>query len=349
MKYPHLLITLFHETLFLSGISLLVSLVPLASFAQDAKQTVFWGQADAYLDKQATYVLNAIDKTLTENPPATKGTSVAARKMALLNLDQILHETRYDSTEALHHFMEMRMEKVLNALKRPVSDGMEIYKLYNDGFIVRTKSVTLAFDLYRGPSLITDSAMLKLSAFCDILFISHAHSDHADPLVADAFLKAGKQVVCPTDLWKENREVTHLCSEKIFSQQFVLAKGRTIDVTIFPGHQDELLNNIYVVTTPEKLTVAQTGDQYLEEDMPWIRNASEHIPALDVMIVNCWAMHLPELVAGFNPRVLLTGHENELGHTIDHRESYWLTYSKLEQIDKPSSVMTWGECYHFHR
>ena len=38
-------------------------------------------------------------------------------------------------------------------------------------------------------------------------------------------------------------------------------------------------------------------------------------------------------------------HENEMGHSIDHREPFWLTYQKMEKINKPSLIMGWGEWY----
>ena len=58
------------------------------------------------------------------------------------------------------------------------------------------------------------------------------------------------------------------------------------------------------------------------------------------------------------PELVITGHENEMGHAIDHREPYWLTYqrkvgsdrfggSRLIGYDVPLLVMTWGEAYHY--
>ena len=66
--------------------------------------------------------------------------------------------------------MESRMKEILEDMRNPPKTGMKIYKLYNDGFIVKTKSVTVAFDLYRGrtkensATLISDATMQALVA-----------------------------------------------------------------------------------------------------------------------------------------------------------------------------------------
>ncbi len=49
----------------------------------------------------------------------------------------------------------------------------------------------------------------------------------------------------------------------------------------------------------------------------------------------------PIRLKGSIQNVVITGHENELGHTIDHRESYWTSLIKLEDVKKPSCLMTW--------
>ncbi len=126
--------------------------------------------------------------------------------------------------------------------------------------------------------------------------------------------------------------------------------GEKIQVTVLPGHQDDLLNNIYIFTLPNGRSVAHLGDQYNEEDMPMIRNAKEYAKGLDVLIINCWSNHFNEYAAGFSPKVIVTGHEDELGHSIDHREAFWLTYYKMEEVYKisvPYVIMGWGEGFTF--
>ena len=69
-----------------------------------------------------------------------------------------------------------------------------------------------------------------------------------------------------------------------------------------------------------------------------------------MLIINCWSNHFNEYVAGFSPKVIVTGHEDELGHSIDHREAFWLTYYKMEEVYKisvPYVIMGWGEGFTF--
>lgn len=32
-----------------------------------------------------------------------------------------------------------------------------------------------------------------------------------------------------------------------------------------------------------------------------------------------------------------------MGHAIDHREPYWLTFRRIQHVEKPTVVMAWGE------
>lgn len=340
--------TLFYTSLCMAGIVL--SSIPGGVTAQEKnamEKSAFWGNSEAYLNKQAFQMFDLIDRALTENPPAPGAPMV--RKLALYNLDAMLHETKYDDSEALHGFITSRVNKVIADLSNPVEEGMKVYKIYNDGFIARTGSVTLAFDVVRGAckgkNLISDASIGQIVDHCDVLFLSHNHGDHVDPVVVDLFLKAGKPVVAPTNVLPEKKEIRHERSDKMIEIKMKLDKNKNIRVKIFPGHQSELMNNIYVVTTSEKRTVAHIGDQYNKEDMEWIVNIHKHIPQPDALIVNCWTHRMSDLAEGFNPKLVITGHENEMGHTIDHREAFWLTFRKMEQVNRDYLVMGWGEWF----
>lgn len=340
---------LFYTLLCIGGICSSI-LVPDSVKAQDKgalEKSVFWGNPDAYLNKQAFQMFNLVDQALTENPPVPGAPVV--RKLALYNLDAMLHETKYDNGEPLKGFITSRINKVLSDLSNPVKQGMKVYKIYNHGFIARTASVTMAFDVVRGACkgqrLIPDTLVQRLVDQCDVLFITHNHGDHADPVVVDMFLKAGKTVVAPINAFPEKKKILHERSDKMIDKKLDLDGNKSVQVKIFPGNQGYLMNNLYVVTTAEKQTVAHIGDQYSKEDMEWIANIKQDIPRPDVLIVNCWTHRMGDLVNGFDPKLVITGHENEMGHTIDHREAFWLTFQKMEQISKKYLVMGWGEWY----
>lgn len=59
------------------------------------------------------------------------------------------------------------------------------------------------------------------------------------------------------------------------------------------------------------------------------------------------------IAKGLNPKLIIPGHENELGHTFDDRVPYWgdekylnLEYSELKQ-NFPVLLMAWGESYFY--
>jgi hypothetical protein len=130
-------------------------------------------------------------------------------------------------------------------------------------------------------------------------------------------------------------------------KEVVLKSGEKLQVKIFPGHQSPMMCNIYVVTTPDKYTFAHTGDQYDKNDMEWIAKIKDNAPKIDALTINCWSYQIADAIKGFNPRYVVTGHENEMGHTIDHREAFWLTFQKMEPVEHDYVVMAWGEWFSF--
>ena len=47
-------------------------------------------------------------------------------------------------------------------------------------------------------------------------------------------------------------------------------------------------NNIYIVTVPEEISVAHTGDQWSEEDKKWIDKIKEHIKLEVLLLLLIW-------------------------------------------------------------
>ena len=131
-----------------------------------------------------------------------------------------------------------------------------------------------------------------------------------------------------------------------------------LQVVVYPGHQGtNIENNVTLVITPEGLTFVHMGDQSNADDFEWIDEVRDHHP-VDVLMPNCWTTDIVRAAQGFDPAVIITGHENEMGHTIDHREPYWLSYQRRIGSDRfggsrelgynqPLILMTWGESYHY--
>ena len=315
------------------------------SFAQNSQITQqYWGNDKKYLETQAEVMLRLIDQVLDKEPPSTDSSCV--RQLALYGLDAILHDNRPDGCKPMSDYLNGRIAKVVEQINGPLTARAEVYKIYNHGFIFRTKTATIAVDLvthrYK-QTLIADTLSEKLTNKCEALFLTHRHLDHCDNIIVSQFLNQGKPVFAPNDYLPENDSIAHLVPDTFLNMKVRLGNGRKIKLHVLPGHQNELQCNNYVFTFPEKITVVHTGDEYQQKDMSWIPTAYQRIPPVDILIINCWADPLKEIIEGYKPKVVLTGHENETGHTIDHREAFWLSYHKMKKVQRPSSIMSWGE------
>lgn len=312
--------------------------------------THFWQDKDGIINAQTELTFDLVNEILSSNPPTT-GAPSQARKAALYLLDQVFHDTRLDNSPLICQFLDGRMLGVIADLETPVREGMRIYKLYNDGWIIRTPEVTIGWDIYRGRNcpelgrrLMNDSIAVALIDKIDIMFLTHNHGDHVDPFIVEHLTSHGKPVIAPDEVLPTDASVTHTRRDSIWQETFTAGNGAVLNATIVPGHQDHLQNNIYVVTTPDGYTISSTGDQWLKEDQDMVLNLQAKVPQTDVLMPICWASKLPDLCKSFGAKLVLTGHENELGHhTIDHREAYWLSYNKLEDFPIPNCLMTWGE------
>ena len=321
------------------------------------KPKKFHGNPDYYLEVQGTHLFRNTDKALDEFPPMVNAS--VARKLALFSLDALHHDTRYDNSDAMREFCNSRMEKVVAEVQKPVKKGLKIYRVYNEGFVAKTKSVTIAFDLVRGTYLsrgkyvgsdyriVTDAQMEAIVEQCDVMFLSHNHTDHIDRWVVDKFIAAGKPVIAQQEILPGVEGVSHWRTEGgIYDSELELKNGEKLQVKIFPGYQRPSLNNVPVITTPEKYTISHPGAQYdRKSTADWIATVKDNAPKIDALIINCWTPNILQTLKGFDARYVFTAHENEMGHSIDHREAYWLTFDKLKSTEYPYVVMAWGEWF----
>lgn len=310
----------------------------------------YWGNADEMLQVQASLIYEQAYKTLATYPPVTSPCD--ERKLALFSIDALLHDTRLDNGLAFRQSIEKRHNLVVEQLKndKPKANEVRIYQLYNHAFIVQTPSVTIGFDMFRGGKtdhpFISESIMQNLVSKCDILMITHEHGDHTDISVVQMFCNQNKIVLAPPGILQNfSQHVKYLRGENVIVEKInIPEKNISLTVRVFPGHQSQMLNNVYAVTTPEGITVMHTGDQYHTEDMKWLSRVADEVK-VDVFIVNCWTMDLLKTVEGVKPELIIAGHENEMGHTIDHREPYWLTFERFKDVKTPYITMAWGEFY----
>lgn len=299
------------------------------------------------------FILDHFHPTIDDHP---------VRHAALIRLDDVLHISSAPQKPLVQNYYRARLERAVTEIEQTrVTHGLRIWKLYNHGFFVRTASVSFTVDIVPGTSApgfrVSPELLARLVRQSDATFISHFHSDHASQEVARLFLAAGKPVVAPEGLWANVPEfagkLTYPKRAVNVVEELPLAGGRALKITGYPGHQGaNILNNVHLITTPEGFTVVQTGDQSNPDgagsDFEWLAQIGRdhHV---DILLPNCWANGMGRLVRGVNPELVITGHENEMGHTVPHREDYTQTYSRLHAIRYPAVVMTWGESYEYQR
>lgn len=332
---------------------------PAAAAKQPAdpqKAFNFAKKPDAMLQEQARVIYKQARQVLAAHPPSAMPD--AGRQLALFSLDSLLHDTRLDKGAAFSEFMADLAKRVAATLATKPGAPLRIIRFYNHGFILQTPSVTLAIDIVRGGrNVITGSEeepfidlelMRPIVERCDALFISHPHNDHADLRLARLFLEAGKPVVAPPGLWENMspliiRPRAAGATAPVDFTVALPALKKPLSARAYPGHQGEVPNNLYAITTPEGKTILHSGDQDGKgDDLSWLLKIREQL-RVDVFMPQCWMARLPLVVEGVAPALVLPGHENEMGHTIDHRESYWQTMRRVQKLSAPVIVTAWGE------
>ena len=169
----------------------------------------FWGDLPGFYNRQAQASLDMVNEALEKYPPQIP--EPIERRLALLTMDGIMHEENAAQHPSVQEFYHDCLSNALTEMENTkVKEGALIWKLYDHGFVVRTATVTLGFDLIRGNSAqadgfaVNDDLMKLIVDQCDIMFISHRHGDHADQWVAQAFLDQAKPVIAPDDIWINN-------------------------------------------------------------------------------------------------------------------------------------------------
>lgn len=323
---------------------------------------------DALTNEQAETGLRAIEQALARSHP--DAVLAEERRAALMNLDTILHDEDAPRLAAVQQFFHRRIDAAADEMRRaPVRSGATVWQVYNHGFVVRTQSATLCFDLVRAKYLrgfvLSEQTMRRIVQACDVLFVSHVHADHAESFVAQTFIDQGKPVVAPEQVgYREPlySKITHFEPSATEVRTLPVRNGRvSLQVAVFPGHQgEEIDNNVVIVTTPEGIAVAHTGDQWDRfADFNWMDQVAQRF-RVDILLPNDWTYDIARMVRGFNPSLVIPGHANEVGHDVEKRQPYLFSYQRKSGLDRlggsagvgyaaPMLVMTWGESYHYER
>jgi L-ascorbate metabolism protein UlaG (beta-lactamase superfamily) len=324
-------------------------------------------KSDDYMNRQQEALLKEVFSVVDANPPTYPPARI--RQTALYLFDAITHDKYAAFRKPFQDTFHERMEKAITEIENTqVDEGARIWKLYNMGFVVKTKSMTIVFDLVRGVSagaegfVLSDDIIKRFAKQCDVLFVSHWHDDHQDIRVAQIFLDEGKPVVASPQIWKDDPIYSKILHpERIPNKvQEIPFKGgkEKLKIVVYPGHQmKKTINNVTLVLSPEGINFAHLGDQINEGDFmvdfDWIDKVKDHYK-VDFMMPTVWANDLVRIADGFNPKMIFIGHEDEMGHKVYDRDPFWgdTTFSEpslldLLHSDYPTFLMVWGESYHY--
>lgn len=248
-------------------------------------------------------------------------------------------------TDILQYY-EARMARVATEMDQPVTSGFRVWAMFNHGFIVKTPTATMAFDLVEGKTNWASPAWtVKLSEDIlnriDVLMVSHEHVDHwdaTDRIPATIKLRGGAVLYPSGGLQRVS--TTLLMSDKQVTQV------KDLRITAHVGlHNAPVL--IYEVVTGDGYRIVHTGDNQNSATLPALQG-------VDLLLLNGWVneggattnqVGMKSSIEKLRPAVMIPGHFAEISRpkTGWYRFTDGLALQNDALIRTKTVVMTWGE------
>ena len=240
--------------------------------------------------------------------------------------------------QATNTYLASTRQKALDWLKQPAPDSgsVDICLVYNMGTFIRTANRTFAMDIcWKG----TKEEAAEIAQSIDAIFVSHPHQDHYTPFLLQAVADAGKPIITPAKSlpgFNDPRVVA------ITSTMFNPITVAGIDIRVLHGAQevgdhDSIPNNTYVIHF-DGWTLLNQGEN---ENIP-IQLQLPVWPRPDIVIAPSWnqILYLLEPVmrthgAVKNPPLFFPLHQNEMGHRVQQRESFWELWNRKDRLGNP--------------
>jgi L-ascorbate metabolism protein UlaG (beta-lactamase superfamily) len=287
-----------------------------------------------------------IQTTLRSNPPCTGNNEI--RQDAILTLDGYLKDDASRWDPDVITFYSNMMGFVESEIAKPVTSGIKIWSMYNHGFIVKTPSSVFAFDLVQGYPTWKHQIPNSILEQIQVLFLSHKHDDHWDRAVIRAITDLGGKVVAPLEEKLSDLDLVYLSADEESTQTGLHIKA-------YDGLHGGVPVRMYVVTTPEGLTIMHTGDNQTSETLP-------DGLTVDILLLNAWVnesgsaspvVGVRNSINKLNPRLTILGHIQEMSHSYDPSDpKSRLSFEAPLAVDDGSlpgdvSVQVWGESCDF--
>ena len=291
--------------------------------------------------------LEACGHGLEAHPPG--GANWEKRRRLLEAIDVPINARQNDAwRRAVGAVFRRQMDKAIAEIREArITRGVRIWRMYNMGFVVKSAEAAVGFDIHPGwvfDSPMDEAQQRQLAEALDVAFVSHWHKDHCSRAFLGQMLAAGKKIVLLDSVAKEleGEDVVRLPGK---DDRPIRVAG--VDVYCHTGRQFVTLarNNVYVVRMGGCLVMHQ-GDN---DKTSLYRDISRR-HEVDVLLGNCWAQ-LNTCIEGTSPRLVITGHENEIKHSSALRSGYPRTFRELDRANlappwnngRQVRVLFWGE------
>lgn len=275
-----------------------------------------------------------------------KSREALMRRDMLLLLDFPLHADNKadDAPEGLKKAFEsvsdsyrsQGRERALAQLAKegPVKAGeLQIIKIYNCGVILRTNKHTIAVDVkWEGDA----EGAKTIAAKADAFFLSHPHRDHYSDVMIKALAEFNVTSIMPKNVVPD---VQWAGKKVIYEDRLEPFDIDGIRTVIQTGYQKKVPNNAYILEF-DGWRILLPGESGLYKRL---YELSSH-KAPDLILVPTWnrankVFYAVSRMKDYRPEgvVCIPEHENELTHTVNHRESYKELFLREDRLGDASA------------
>jgi len=210
---------------------------------------------------------------------------------------------------------------------RPKDAGeLQVAKLYNCGFILRSSNTTVGIDIAYKYGFGNNDGVSDIASMLDVLFVTHKHGDHFDVDLINKMLELGKPVVMPSDISTVSKGPKIIWGESHTEHTMIAGKVSTAAIMSAQGTEPNLIYHFEF----DGWTVIHVGDNSIHAN----ENPLKDYPTADLV----FSPVFQEIHFLFNrtmfadnsrgvQQIYINCHENEYHHAVGDRVSYRYLYN----------------------
>jgi len=286
----------------------------------------------------ANALVEWVDEGFKANPPGQN----SKRHLLFTGLDVVAIASENEEFAPLVKLKVESTRKIYRELENAVpTNHLILYKLYNEGAIIRAPGVCFGVDIVLNPK--NDDIASGFANILDGLLITHAHGDHFDyqSQLHTELKKANKPIILPED--DESVPLGGTLTEgKLNSLEWVAFRG---------GHVNLYFSSFYY------LKIAQWKILHSGDNTVWMEFAkSDYAKDVDIFLLKPESLYvgseehssiqeaMEETLREIHARIVIPHHLLELGHGLGaygHDMGFRLHQQVPEGVDV--QMLQWGE------